>query len=218
MRIQPTGPASSVPIVTAAAALPFPPVSVAVVPRGWTIGAGTLRAFDLKVRSLVTLNLTGAELYGAEQEPITLAAGTVSGLNVAADTLTITAHGYLVGDGPLYVSSTVAIPAGLNAVTAYYAIVVDANTIKLATSVANTLAGIAIDITSAGSGTITVTPTGAYRIVWYLHGVLATSIALLPQKGYAVRCSHRPATVAYAIVGTLSTGTVSAAITPVSEI
>jgi hypothetical protein len=45
--------------------------------------------------------------------------------------------------------------------TAYYVIVVDANTVKFATSVANALAGTAVDITDIGSsgGEHTVTPT-----------------------------------------------------------
>ena len=49
------------------------------------------------------------------------------------------------------------LPGGLAAATNYYVIVVDGNTFKLATSYANAVAGTAINITDAGTGTQTVT-------------------------------------------------------------
>lgn len=74
------------------------------------------------------------------------------------DQLTISAHGYKVGlKGQ--VSTTLTLPGGLAAATDYFVIVIDANTIKLATTHANALAGIAIDITTAGTGVQTFTPT-----------------------------------------------------------
>jgi hypothetical protein len=48
------------------------------------------------------------------------------------------------------------LPTGLAAATTYYAIRVDANTIKLATSAANASGGTAISLTGAGSGTSTI--------------------------------------------------------------
>lgn len=66
----------------------------------------------------------------------------------AADTITITAHGFFTG---LKVAlSGTNLPTGLSA-TNYWVIVVDANTIKLATSLANASAGTAVDITGAGT-------------------------------------------------------------------
>lgn len=58
-------------------------------------------------------------------------------------------------------TSTGTLPAGLATSTTYFVIRVDQNagTFKLATSLANADAGTAIDITSAGSGTHTITPT-----------------------------------------------------------
>lgn len=85
---------------------------------------------------------------------------TISAVNPTNDELTITAHGLNNGDGPAAIYTPIganpagAIPGGLAAVTDYWVIVVDANTVKLATSSANALAGTAIDITSAGSGTL----------------------------------------------------------------
>jgi hypothetical protein len=56
----------------------------------------------------------------------------------------------------LQVSSTTTLPAGLAAATNYYVIPVSDLTCKLATSYANAVAGTAIDITDAGTGTHTM--------------------------------------------------------------
>lgn len=76
---------------------------------------------------------------------------------VAADTITEAGHGMQTGDGPIRVSSSTTLPAGLAAATDYWVIRVDDNTIKLATSKANALAGTAINITDQGTGTHTLT-------------------------------------------------------------
>lgn len=55
------------------------------------------------------------------------------------------------------VSSSGSLPSGLSASTNYFVIKVTATTYKLATTIANANAGTAIDITSAGTGTHTVT-------------------------------------------------------------
>lgn len=55
------------------------------------------------------------------------------------------------------VSSSTTLPAGLAAATDYYLIKVTDSTAKLATSYANAIAGTAIDITDAGTGTHTMT-------------------------------------------------------------
>lgn len=92
----------------------------------------------------------------------------VSAVTPLADTLTITAHGLNTGDGPVHVASTGTVPGGLVALTDYWVIKVDVNTIKLAASYVATGgqqplgAGnpqTPIDITSAGTGTITVVST-----------------------------------------------------------
>lgn len=54
------------------------------------------------------------------------------------------------------VSTTTTLPAGLSAATDYYVIWVSDLTCKLATSYANAVAGTAIDITDAGTGTHTI--------------------------------------------------------------
>jgi hypothetical protein len=80
---------------------------------------------------------------------------TISAVNTGTDALTITAHGLNTGDGACNALNIGggALPSPLVAATSYWVIRVDANTIKLATSQANALAGTAIDITTTGSGT-----------------------------------------------------------------
>lgn len=77
---------------------------------------------------------------------------------VLANTVTIAAHGYTTGLKVVTTTSGAA-PGGLGAGT-YYIVVVDASTIKFATSAANAMAGTVVDITTAGGvgDTQTITP------------------------------------------------------------
>lgn len=79
-----------------------------------------------------------------------LAGGVDSEVNVADNEITIPAHGLNTGlKGQL--TSTGTLPAGVTTSTDYFVIVVDANTIQLATTLANAIAGTAIDLTDQGS-------------------------------------------------------------------
>lgn len=82
----------------------------------------------------------------------------VGDVNTGTDVITETAHGMTTGAGPFRLSSTGTLPTGtgIAADTNVWIIAPDANTYKLATSKANALAGTAIDITAAGSGTHTL--------------------------------------------------------------
>lgn len=84
--------------------------------------------------------------------------GTTSGVNSVTDMITVASHNYWTG---LAVNLTTSggFPGGLGAGT-YYVIKVDGNRFKLATSLVNAQAGTAIDITTAGTGNLTLTPTG----------------------------------------------------------
>ena len=80
-------------------------------------------------------------------------------VGVAANTITLTAHALAVGL-KCQLTTTGVLPAGLALTTDYFVIDIDANTIKLASSLANAQAGTAVDITAAaGGGTHTLTPT-----------------------------------------------------------
>lgn len=95
------------------------------------------------------------------------AAGTFT----AADTdiCTKSSHGYLTGL-KVQVSTTTTLPAGLSAVTDYFVIKINANTFKLASSLVNAQAGTAVDITDAGTGTHTITPTSLAGATYKLQG------------------------------------------------
>jgi hypothetical protein len=75
--------------------------------------------------------------------------------NAATDLLTHT-NINLMPFTTVQVSTTTTLPAGLSAATNYFVIKESDTTCKLATSYANAVAGTAIDITSAGTGTHTI--------------------------------------------------------------
>jgi hypothetical protein len=87
------------------------------------------------------------------------AQGIADTVFIAATTDICTAVGHKLTTGdPVQVSNSGgALPTGLSAATTYWAIVLTLDTFKLADSLAHALAGTAIDITGAGSGTQTMT-------------------------------------------------------------
>lgn len=84
--------------------------------------------------------------------------------SAATDLLTITSHGFVLGDGPLQVSNSGgALPSELTAATNYWVIPNDANTFKLASSFLAALAGIGIDLLTDGTGTQSIVSVSATR-------------------------------------------------------
>ncbi len=75
--------------------------------------------------------------------------------DAATDTLTMT-QGYATGSA-ITLASTGTLPGGLSAATTYYVIRVSDTQVQLADSLTNARAGIAIDITDAGTGDQTIT-------------------------------------------------------------
>lgn len=82
--------------------------------------------------------------------------GTVTITIASPGVVTKTAHGLVTGD-TITLTTTGALPTGLSVATTYWVIRVDANTFKLATSLANAQAGTAITTTGTQSGTHTAT-------------------------------------------------------------
>lgn len=79
------------------------------------------------------------------------------------DICTKNGHGFVTGSGPLRLATTdTDLPAGLEVDTDYYAVRLDADTFKLASSYANAVASpaVVVDITDAGTGTHTIGFTG----------------------------------------------------------
>jgi hypothetical protein len=88
---------------------------------------------------------------------------TTGNISTGSDNLTITGHGLTTGSR-IRLTTSGAVPSGASAYTDYYAIVDDANTIRLATSTVNASAGTAIDLTSVGSGVLDVSVLGGSGI------------------------------------------------------
>lgn len=105
------------------------------------------KVYDLSDRSLPVAGCSVQAVY-TDATPV---AKTFVAANVAvnpANTITITAHGFFTG---LKVAlSGTNLPTGLSA-TNYWAIVIDADTISLASSLANAVLGTAVHITGAGT-------------------------------------------------------------------
>jgi len=96
-----------------------------------------------------------------------------SAVNTTNDTVTITAHGFTTGTSLLYDDASGTVLAGLTDNTTYYAIVVNEDTIKLATSSGNATAGTAIDLTGTGNNSQTLaTALNTVTITDTDHGLI----------------------------------------------
>ncbi len=75
----------------------------------------------------------------------------------STDICTAAGHGFVTGDRVRVSTSAADLPAGLSVDTDYYVIKTGADTFKLATTRALAVAGTAVDISDAGTGTHTIT-------------------------------------------------------------
>jgi len=82
---------------------------------------------------------------------------SATNVDTRTDELTISSHGHKTGSKVKYTAGSAAIGGLTNGLT-YFVIASNSNTLKLATSLANALAGTAIALTSRGTGTQTLTP------------------------------------------------------------
>lgn len=114
---------------------------------GWVVGTDALPVDDAMDDLAEQIEAAMAADYYITQ------ALTVTAVNHVTGRLTIPAHGLVTGSGPVTVVATGAgvVPAGIRPSSELFAIVVDANTIKLATSSANALAGTALTFTTDGT-------------------------------------------------------------------
>lgn len=84
-------------------------------------------------------------------------------VNTGTEQVTVTANPELVTGRKVQLTTTGTLPTGLSLATDYYLIVVDTTHVQFASSLANAVAGTAINLTGAGSGTNTATHTGTAR-------------------------------------------------------
>ena len=91
-------------------------------------------------------------------------------VNVGTDEITVPTNTSLQTGAKLQLTTTGALPTGLSLATDYYVIRVSAAVIKLATTLANAIAGTAINITAQGSGTNTATVSYTNQTLGALGG------------------------------------------------
>jgi hypothetical protein len=101
--------------------------------------------------------------------------------NATTNAVTCTAHGKISGYGPVRLTTSDTLPAGLSTGTDYWLINVDANTVKFATSAANALAGTAVDFTDVGAGTFAMQAT-VQTLADMLSGVVANHLTFPGNK------------------------------------
>lgn len=89
------------------------------------------------------------------------AAVAIADVDADENTFTKAAHGFITGLKGQFTTSEADLPDGLATTTDYFIIKVDDDTFKVASSLANAVAGTAIDIADVGTGTHTFTPTTA---------------------------------------------------------
>lgn len=109
----------------------------------------------------------GSDWLRHEHNPLVIPDDVVEAVSLSANTLTMTAHGLLTGDGPVRFVTTGVLPAGIALSTDYWIVVVTANTVRLATSRAAAIAAVpvVVDITGGGSGVHTLQDTPDTRRV-----------------------------------------------------
>ncbi len=92
-----------------------------------------------------------------------------------SDVVTINEHGLGAANavgGPIRVSTSSALPAGLSAGKNYWYRVIDRDTFKLyATELAAQTAGTAVDITDTGTGTHTMSAQNVYKVPIYIEQI-----------------------------------------------
>lgn len=116
--------------------------------------SGTARVSSETVTNALSVaaGLSASDLVIGGQA-FTLASTTFTA-NSGTDVIDLGSHGLQTGDGPLVVSNSGgALPGGLAAATNYWAIYSNFTKIKLAASLSDALNNVAIDLTSAGTGT-----------------------------------------------------------------
>lgn len=146
---------------------------------------------------LVTaLNAVVGKNFTATFAPLTVGlAGQVVTATAATDQLNHVAHGWNTGDGPIqFTNAGGGLPGGITALTNYWVVKVDADNFQIATSLANALTGTIVDITTAGTGTQTATPTGAAVspiLPFLVTGNAAANWFSLECKGNAALLSNK---------------------------
>jgi hypothetical protein len=133
----------------------FPSYKHIVNASAWSAAATTAPCQLMLVDLLGFYRVTSVTTTTAQTLTNTLTALTTFTANPGTDVVTHSS-GNLLNLSSVQLTTTTTLPAGLAAATNYFVIRLTDTTCKLATSYANAVAGTAIDITDAGTGTHTI--------------------------------------------------------------
>jgi hypothetical protein len=108
--------------------------------------------FEIDIQASVGF---GQDWRRYEPNPLEFDDITIS-VDSATDLMTAVGHGLRTGDGPVDVESTLTLPGGLSLGVPVWVIRVTDDTFKVASTFENSMAGTSIDLTSNGTGVITI--------------------------------------------------------------
>jgi microcystin-dependent protein len=107
---------------------------------------------------------------GAGSAPTFVSSFASGSVDTGTDVITVTSNNSLMTGTAVVFTTTTTLPSPLALATTYYVIRLSDTTIKLATSLANAVAGTAINLTTQGTGTHTATVTYTARSLGAVGG------------------------------------------------
>lgn len=114
------------------------------------LGTGKTGVYAVRRQDAGAFDIDGR--WYAGPSALVFADDAVEVVDDVADTLTLTAHGLETADGPVRLTTTGTLPGGLAPGTDYWVIVDDDDTVAIAASLADAIAGTRIAIADAGTG------------------------------------------------------------------
>lgn len=132
-------------------------------------------------------------------------------VNTGTEAVAVTASSELITGRKIQLTTTGTLPTGLSLATDYYLIVVDTTHVQFASSLALAIAGTAINLTGAGSGTSTGTLTGTARTLGEHGGEQTHSLvtAEIPAHTHSQNSTVSTAGGSGGLVNTVSGSTVT---------
>ena len=125
--------AGEVTVAAAVTVLPFNPIVFGDVNK-WSTAQSVMPVFELEISAVVATNLTDTQLISGYLIVGAIASADIDTVDFANNELDIAAHGLESGQGPLQLTTSDTLPAGLLLLTDYWVIKTDAGTIQLALS------------------------------------------------------------------------------------
>lgn len=128
-------------------------VPAVTITGGGGSGAAATATISGGVVTAITLTNNGSSYENVPSVFVNTPYRTIptSGVNTTTEVITYTGHGLATGDRIRYYDGGSTAITGLTTATTYYAIAVDPNTFKVATTAANAAAGTAVNLTGTGN-------------------------------------------------------------------